>query len=79
MHFGVLKLHFTRSEIRGEFVCGPAGGGKNDVQCTLGSVVDHFTVPAGRDHGHRRPLHSRLFDRHFEGLDICLSSDEEFA
>jgi len=51
MHFGVLKLHFTPSEIRGEFVCGPEGGGKNDIQCAPGSVIDRFTVPARREHG----------------------------
>jgi len=53
MHFGVLKLHFTRSEIHGEFMCGPAGGGKNDVQCAPGNVIDRFTVPAR--HGHSQP------------------------
>ena len=77
MHFGVLKLHFTRSEIRGEFVCGPEGGGKNDVHCTPGSVVDRFTLPARREYGHRRSSHSRHSDRQIEGLDICLSSHEE--
>ena len=79
MHFGILKLHFTRSEIRGEFACGPAGGGKNDAQCTFGSVVDRFTLPARRENHRRRTLHSRLFDRQIEGLDIGLSSDEESA
>jgi len=77
-HFGVLKLHFTRNEIRGEFACGPAGGGKNDVQCTLGSVVDRFTLPARREDDHRT-LHSHLFDRRINSLDICLSPDEESA
>ena len=79
MHFGVLKLHFTRSGIRGEFVCGPAGGGKNDIQCTPGGVVDRFTVLARPENRSHRTFHSRLFDRHIAGLDICLSSDEEFA
>jgi hypothetical protein len=84
MHFGVLKLHFTRSEIRGEFVCGPAGGGKNDVQCTPGSVLDHFSVPARSEKGHHQALHSGLRERHIEdrqieGLDLCLASDEECA
>jgi hypothetical protein len=79
MHFGVLKLHFTRGEIRGEFVCGPDGGGKNDVHCTIGSVVDRFTIAARRERGHRRALHSRLLDRQVEGFDICLSSNEELA
>ena len=79
MHFGVLKLHFTRSEIRGEFVCGPEGGGKNDVHCTPGSVVDRFTLPARREYGHGRSSHSRHADRQIEGLQFCLSSDEEPA
>ena len=79
MHFGVLKLHFTRSEIRGEFVCGPEGGGKNDVHCTPGSVVDRFTLPARREYGHRRSFDSRHSDRQIEGLAICLSSDGEPA
>ena len=79
MHFGVLKLHFTRREIRGEFVCGPEGGGKNDVHCTPGSVVDRFTLPARREYGHRRSFHSRHSDRQIEGLAICLSSVGEPA
>jgi len=44
MHLGALKLHFTGSGIVGSFICGPAGGGKNDVSCTKGSVVDNFTI-----------------------------------
>ena len=79
MHFGVLKLHFTRSDIRGEFICGPAGGGKNDVQCTVGSVVDRFTLPARPQGGYRRTLHSGRFNWQIEGLGICLASDEESA
>ena len=79
MHFGVLKLHFTRSEIRGEFVCGPTGGGKNDVQCTLGSVVDRFIVPARHENVHARTFHSQLFDQQVEWLDVRLASDEESA
>ena len=75
MHFGVLKLHFIRNEIRGEFVCGPAGGGKNDVQCTPGSVIDRFTVPAR--HGNSR--HSRAHQSSMEGLDLDLVSDGESA
>jgi hypothetical protein len=84
MHFGILKLHFTRSEIRGEFVCGPAGGGKNDVQCAPGDVLDHFSVPARPEGGHHQALQSGVLDRHvdnrqIEGLDIPLASDEELA
>ena len=44
MHLGALKLHFTDSGIEGSFICGPAGGGTNDVSCTQGSVVDKFTI-----------------------------------
>ena len=44
MHFGVLQLHFTSTEIQGSFICGPAGGGKNDIRCTPGSVVDQFAI-----------------------------------
>lgn len=46
MHFGVVQLHFTPTEIQGEFLCGPAGGGKNDIHCALGEVVDRFTIHA---------------------------------
>lgn len=46
MHFGVLQLHFTPTEIQGSYICGPAGGGKNDITCAPGSVVDHFTIQA---------------------------------
>lgn len=44
MHFGVLQLSFTKSHIEGSFLCGPAGGGKNDIQCTPGTLVDHFVI-----------------------------------
>ena len=44
MHLGALKLRFADSSIVGSFICGPAGGGKNDVNCTKGSVVDNFTI-----------------------------------
>ncbi len=46
MHFGMLQLHFLPTEIQGSYICGPAGGGKNDITCTPGSVVDHFTIQA---------------------------------
>jgi hypothetical protein len=48
MHFGVLELFFTSSSIRGSFICGPAGGGKNDIECASGSVVDHFSIKVPR-------------------------------
>jgi hypothetical protein len=78
MRFGVLKLSFMRNEIRGEFICGPAGGGKNDLSCTVGSVVDRFTVRAHREYVHRRSAHPhRSSVRQAEGLHVCLSWGEE--
>ncbi|MDD5633312.1 MAG: CARDB domain-containing protein, partial [Methylococcales bacterium] len=44
MHLGALKLHFTGSGIEGSFICGPAGGGTNDVHCAEGNVADIFTI-----------------------------------
>src|SRR5439155_838807 len=44
MHLGSLKLHFTSTGIEGSFLCGPAGGGTNDVGCPLGSVLDTFSI-----------------------------------
>ena len=79
MHFGVLKLHFTPSEIRGEFVCGPAGGGINDVQCTPGSVIDRFVVPARTESHKPSSAYSPLFDRRIEGLDFSLPPHEGSA
>ena len=46
MHLGALKLRFTSSSIVGSFICGPAGGGTNDVNCATGSVVDSFVIGA---------------------------------
>lgn len=46
MHQGALKLHFSDTAIAGSFICGPAGGGVNDVKCAKGSVVDKFTIAA---------------------------------
>ncbi|MBS4202116.1 cadherin-like beta sandwich domain-containing protein [Bacillus sp. FJAT-49732] len=43
-HYGVVKLDFKENEIKGQFVCGPPGGGTNDVNCEIGEVVDNFTV-----------------------------------
>jgi hypothetical protein len=40
----VLQLYFTATEIQGSYICGPAGGGKNDITCTPGNVVDRFTI-----------------------------------
>lgn len=44
MHQGALKLNFTTTGIDGAFICGPAGGGANDVNCIKGSVVDSFKI-----------------------------------
>ncbi len=46
MHLGALKLSFTSTGINGSFICGPAGGGMNDVECKKGEVVDKFTINA---------------------------------
>jgi hypothetical protein len=44
MHFAMLELQFDSSEINGTFICGPPGGGKNDIQCNPGEVLDQFTI-----------------------------------
>jgi len=46
MHFGILKLAFSDTQIKGSMLCGPAGGGKNDVQCAPGDLIDRFTIDA---------------------------------
>lgn len=46
MRFGILKLAFSDKRIEGALLCGPAVGGKNDVQCAPGDVIDHFTIKA---------------------------------
>src|SRR5260221_2199551 len=51
MRWGPLRLHFTASGIEGSFICGPAGGGENDVSCTEGSVVDSLTISPAPPHG----------------------------
>ncbi|MBS4224226.1 cadherin-like beta sandwich domain-containing protein [Lederbergia citrea] len=43
-HYGVVKLDFEENEIKGQFVCGPPGGGINDVDCEIGEVIDEFVV-----------------------------------
>jgi hypothetical protein len=79
MHFGVLRLRFMRSEIRGEFVCGPAGGGKNDVQCAIGSVLDRFTVPARPKTSNHLPLHSQLSNKQLEDPNIRFFGNQGLA
>lgn len=46
MRLGPTVLRFTDTAIQVQFLCGPSGGGTNDVNCTLGSVVDQFSIPA---------------------------------
>ncbi len=46
---GVMKLRFSGTSIQGSFLCGPSGGGTNEINgvrttCTQGSVVDSFTI-----------------------------------
>ena len=44
MRQGVIKLIFGSTGIVGQFICGPAGGGVNDVTCNQGDVIDSFTI-----------------------------------
>ena len=44
MHLGPVRLTFHTNGIREEFICGPAGGGTNDVTCTQGDVVDSVVI-----------------------------------
>jgi hypothetical protein len=44
MYLGALRLRFTDTGIQGDFICGPSGGGTNDVTCSQGSVLDTFTI-----------------------------------
>jgi hypothetical protein len=52
MHLGPVKLRFTDATIEGWHICGPPGGGTNDVTCTPGSIIDHFTIPPLPPDGH---------------------------
>ena len=79
MHFGILRLQFTKGEIRGEFVCGPAGGGKNDVQCKSGSILDRFTVHSRLHSGQANARKFSIFGQQSETLNICLSPTEASA
>ncbi len=40
MHQGAVRVTFHTNGIREEFLCGPAGGGPNDITCAAGEVVD---------------------------------------
>ena len=47
LHHAAVKLRFTPTAIEGQVLCGPAGfvpGNMNDITCTMGSVIDTFTV-----------------------------------
>jgi hypothetical protein len=44
MHQGVVKLTFGASSIQGAFICGPAGGGTNDITCSQGQAIDTFSI-----------------------------------
>ncbi|MGH7361441.1 MAG: PKD domain-containing protein, partial [Candidatus Methylomirabilales bacterium] len=50
MRLGPVQLRFTATTIEGAFICGPPGGGTNDVTCTQGDVVDRFTIIAPIQH-----------------------------
>jgi parallel beta-helix repeat protein len=44
MRHGALKLKFNENTVEGSFICGPMGGGKNDLNCKQGSVADSFSI-----------------------------------
>jgi hypothetical protein len=44
MHQGPVRVTFHTNGIRVEFLCGPAGGGTNDIGCTQGDVVDGVVI-----------------------------------
>ncbi|TMQ65347.1 MAG: PKD domain-containing protein, partial [Candidatus Eisenbacteria bacterium] len=47
MHHETVRLTFTATGIQGEAICGPAGdtgSNPNDVSCTLGEVLDAFSI-----------------------------------
>jgi len=46
MRHGPLVLRFNSRSIQGQFLCGPAGGGIDDINCTPGAIVDSFTISA---------------------------------
>jgi hypothetical protein len=47
-HWGFVELHITNGAIYGSFICGPAGGGINDVSCEEGAIIDSFTIGKGQ-------------------------------
>lgn len=46
MRQGVTKLLFSQTSIQGYFLCGPPGGGTNDINCNVGDVIDSFSIGA---------------------------------
>jgi hypothetical protein len=44
MRLGAVMLDFSQTKIVGTAICGPAGGGTNDVSCVEGSAMDTFEV-----------------------------------
>lgn len=44
MRQGFTRLAFTSTGISGSFICGPAGGGTNDIACSPGDIIDSFTI-----------------------------------
>jgi hypothetical protein len=50
MRQGITVLTFAPTGIQGKFICGPAGGGKNDINCTVGQVIDTFTISSASSH-----------------------------
>jgi hypothetical protein len=44
MHLGALRLRFTPTSIHADMLCGPSGGGTNDVTCTTGDVIDALVI-----------------------------------
>jgi len=43
-HLGALRLRFTPTSIHADMICGPSGGGTNDVSCSSGDVIDALVI-----------------------------------
>jgi hypothetical protein len=43
-HLGTLRMRFTPTSIHCDMLCGPAGGGTNDITCTSGNVFDALVI-----------------------------------
>jgi hypothetical protein len=55
MHLGPVRLTFGPTWIEVAYICGPPGGGTNDITCTQGSVVDSVTILAAGGGGDTTP------------------------